>query len=164
MEFQNNHKSAGNIQMTFKERIIEKMENEMKITFPATDRNEAFARTVTAAFLVPENPTLSELNDIKTAVSEAVTNAVIHGYHDKKGQVELSCRIKEGLLTVTVRDEGCGIPDVKKAMEAEYTSMEGERSGLGFTFMEVFMDRLFVESVPGKGTCVIMEKKLEGGK
>lgn len=140
------------------------MENEMRITFPAVDRNEAFARTVTAAFLVPENPTLSELNDIKTAVSEAVTNAVIHGYQGKKGQVELYCRIKEGRLTVIVRDEGCGIADVEKAMEAEYTSMEGERSGLGFTFMQVFMDSLRVESALGEGTCVIMEKKLEGGK
>lgn len=140
------------------------MENEMRITFPATDRNEAFARTVTAAFLVPENPTLSELNDIKTAVSEAVTNAVIHGYQGKKGQVELQCRMKEGILTVVVRDEGCGIVDVEKAMEAEYTSMEGERSGLGFTFMQLFMDTLRVESVLGKGTCVTMEKKLEGGK
>lgn len=140
------------------------MENEMRITFPAIDRNEAFARTVTAAFLVSENPTISELNDIKTAVSEAVTNAVIHGYQGKKGEVELSCRIRAEKITIVVRDRGCGIADVKKAMEAEYTSMEGERSGLGFTFMEVFMDSLRVESVLGEGTCVTMEKKLEGGK
>ena len=138
------------------------MENRMSLTFPAMDKNEAFARTAVSAFLIPENPTISELNDIKTAVSEAVTNAVIHGYPEEKGEVRLDCRMEEGWFYVEVRDCGCGIPDVKKAMEAEYTTREGERSGLGFTFMEVFMDRLSVQSQTGKGTTVLMAKRLEG--
>lgn len=130
-------------------------------------RNEEFARVVVAVFMSRLNPTLEELDDVKTAVSEAVTNAVIHGYEGKEGVVELEARAEnegaEQWLTVIVRDTGVGIRDVRRAMEPMYTTdRTGMRSGMGFSFMEAFMDEVKVESVPGQGTTVIMKKMIGG--
>ena len=126
-------------------------------------RNEEFARVVVAVFMSRLNPTLEEMDDVKTAVSEAVTNAIIHGYRKKPGKVYITCSISGRELTVTVRDEGVGIDNLKKAMEPMYTTDKtGERSGMGFSFMEAFMDRLEVESCPGKGTTVRMKKRIGG--
>lgn len=126
-------------------------------------RNEEFARVVVAVFMSRMNPTLEELDDVKTAVSEAVTNAVIHGYQNQGGKVGIACSIAGNELTVTVWDQGRGIADLKKAMEPMYTTdQSGERSGMGFSFMEAFMDHLEVESCPGKGTTVRMKKRIGG--
>ncbi len=124
-------------------------------------KNEEFARVVAAVFMSRLNPTLEEVDDVKTAVSEAVTNAVIHGYGGGEGTIsmEIGADEEERKLYIVVQDEGRGIADVKKAMEPMFTTdPSGERSGMGFSFMEAFMDRLEVESAPGKGTCVRMEK------
>lgn len=124
-------------------------------------KNEEFARVVTAVFMSRMNPTLEEIDDVKTAVSEAVTNAEIHGYQGKTGIIELEVAIEEKILTVTVRDTGIGIRDVRRAMEPLYTTDKtGERSGMGFSFMEAFMDEVHVDSELGKGTCVIMKKEI----
>ena len=140
-----------------------KAENEMTLTFPSRSANEAFARAAVACFAAQLDPNLEELNDIKTAVSEAVTNAVIHGYRGQEGKIYLSATAweKEQLLSVTVRDEGVGIRDVEQAMEPMFTTCpEDGRSGMGFSFMEAFMDRVEVVSAPGKGTSVTMKKKI----
>lgn len=138
------------------------MNNHMTMTFDAVSANEAFARMVVSAFLVAENPTIEEVTDVKTAVSEAVTNAVIHGYENKRGSVTMTCAIDEKLLTIIVQDYGKGIADIHKAREPFFTTKpEMERSGLGFAFMETFMDGLEVISEPGHGTTVIMTKKLK---
>ena len=109
------------------------------------------------------NPTLEEIDDVKTAVSEAVTNAVIHGYQGEKGRIYIEAERKGTLLTLSIRDEGVGIADLKKAMEPMYTSdTTGERSGMGFSFMEAFMDEVAVESKPGQGTKVTMKKRIGG--
>ena len=127
--------------------------NNMKVEFEALPENEGFARVAVAAFLTPLNPTLEEIEDVKTAVSEAVTNAVIHGYKEQGGTIEISC--------VLEKDQGCGIENVEQAMEPMFTTRPDlERSGMGFSFMEAFMDCLEVESTVGQGTRVIMEKKL----
>lgn len=124
-------------------------------------KNEEFARVVTAVFMSRMNPTLEEIDDVKTAVSEAVTNAEIHGYQGKMGIIELEVTIEEQTLTVAVRDTGTGIRDIRRAMEPLYTTDKtGERSGMGFSFMEAFMDEVRVDSEPGKGTCVIMKKEI----
>ena len=124
-------------------------------------RNEEFARVVTAVFLSRLNPTLEELDDVKTAVSEAVTNAVIHGYGGEHGIVRLEGWTEEQEFTVRVRDEGRGIRNIQQAMEPMFTTdTTGERSGMGFSFMEAFMDQVQVESEPGKGTIVTMKKKI----
>lgn len=124
-------------------------------------KNEEFARVVTAVFMSRMNPTLEEIDDVKTAVSEAVTNAEIHGYQGGTGIIELEVTIEEKILTVAVRDTGIGIRDVRRAMEPLYTTDKtGERSGMGFSFMEAFMDEVHVESEPGKGTSVIMKKEI----
>lgn len=139
------------------------MTNEIKVEFDACSTNEAFARVAVAAFMTPLNPTLEEIADVKTAVSEAVTNAIIHGYDGIKGKVMLHCRIDERLLHIEVRDNGRGIEDVPRAMEPLFTTKpEQERSGMGFSFMEAFMDGLWVQSGVGTGTTVIMEKKIAG--
>ena len=140
-------------------------ENEMKISFDALSVNEAFARITVAAFVAPLNPTLEEISDIKTAVSEAVTNAIIHGYDElkpgEKKQVYMECRICGDVLLVEIKDEGKGIEDIEKAMQPLFTTKpELERSGMGFAFMEAFMDDLEVESVVGSGTVITMKKKL----
>ena len=124
-------------------------------------RNEEFARVVTAVFLSRLNPTLEELDDVKTAVSEAVTNAVIHGYEGKDGTVRLEGKTEGNIFTIQVQDQGKGIVNIKRAMEPMFTTdTTGERSGMGFSFMEAFMDQVQVESEPGKGTTVTMKKKI----
>ena len=138
------------------------MENHMTVTFDAISENEAFARMVVSAFMVGANPTVGEVDDVKTAVSEAVTNAVIHGYDKKTGNVMMRCSMKENLLTICVQDFGKGILDIKKAREPFYTTKpELERSGMGFAFMETFMDSVDVMSVLGVGTTVTMTKCLQ---
>ena len=139
--------------------------NEMKIEFGSDPRNESFARVVVASFMTRTNPTLEEVADVKTAVSEAVTNSIIHGYGQKEGTIEIRAYIEERKLYIEITDYGCGIEDVEKAMEPMYSqSVRGtERSGMGFCFMEAFMDELTVESEPGKGTTVKMAKKIGAG-
>lgn len=136
--------------------------NKMKIMFLSIPENESFARVAVSAFSVQLNPTLDILADIKTAVSEAVTNAIVHGYKDKMGIVEVEAMLrKDGVLCLSVADEGCGIGDVEEAMQPFFTTQpEKERSGMGFSVMQTFMDSVKVYSVPGEGTKVIMEKKL----
>lgn len=137
------------------------MKNEMKLIIPSCSENERFARTVCAAFLLELDPTLEELSEIKTAVSEAVTNAIIHGYNSYDGQVEITGEITDRTVTYTIKDNGCGIEDIEKAREPLYTGKpDGERSGMGFSIMEAFMDTLVVESTPGKGTAITMSKRL----
>ena len=135
--------------------------NYIKMEFPARSANEGFARSAAAAFASQMDPTLEELGDIKTAVSEAVTNAIVHAYPDSIGTVFMRLRILEGnMLEITVRDKGCGIPNVEKAMEPMYSTGGEERSGMGFTIMDSFMDGLRVRSAPGKGTTVTMAKRI----
>lgn len=136
--------------------------NQMKLTFPAKSVNEGFARAAVSAFVAVLDPTVEELVDLRTAVSEAVTNCIVHAYRDTAGDIRLSCKLFEGgRVTVTVKDAGCGIDDVSKAREPLFTSQPGsERSGLGFTVMESFCDRVRVRSTPGKGTTVTLEKRM----
>ena len=137
------------------------MRNTMLIKIPSRSENERFARTVCAAFLIELDPTLEEMSEIKTAVSEAVTNAVIHGYNSQAGEITITGEISERTVTYTISDNGCGIKDIDKAREPLYTGKpESERSGMGFSIMEAFMDELKVESEPGKGTKITMTKRL----
>ena len=141
------------------------MKNEMRMEFDAVSENEGFARVAAAAFVTPLDPTLEEAADIKTAVSEAVTNAVIHAYPDwpvdQPRKVEMKCAVDGDVLQIEIKDYGIGIPDVEKAMEPLYsTCPDKDRSGMGFAFMEAFMDDLEVESSVGQGTVVRMKKKL----
>lgn len=137
------------------------MKNKMQVTFDAKSVNEGFARVAVAAFLTQLDPTLDEIADVKTAVSEAVTNAIIHGYEEREGTVHLSCVIEGVEALITVEDFGVGMADIRKAMEPFYTTKpELERSGMGFAFMEAFMDDIQVESKPGVGTKVTMAKKI----
>ena len=136
--------------------------NEIRLDFPAIAENESLARMVVSAFMVPLNPTLEELADVKTAVSEAVTNAIVHGYCGKGGIVRLraDCR-EDGMITVDVTDKGCGIADISRARQPFFTTLDSEeRSGMGFTVMESFMDMVEVHSTPGKGTMVRLQKQL----
>lgn len=140
---------------------MNQINNQMMVEFDSISKNESFARVVVAAFVARLNPTMDEIADIKTAVSEAVTNSIIHGYENKDGRIRIETRIVDDIVTVIVTDYGVGITDVKKAMEPMYTSKpELERSGMGFAFMEAFMDELFVESTPGKGTVITMRKMI----
>jgi stage II sporulation protein AB (anti-sigma F factor) len=135
--------------------------NEMKLEFESKSQNESFARTVVAAFATQLDPTIEELADIKTAVSEAVTNSIIHGYANSIGVVTMHCIIEGNELMVEIKDEGTGIENIEKAMEPLYTTRpELERSGMGFSFMEAFMDELQVVSELGHGTLVRMRKKV----
>jgi stage II sporulation protein AB (anti-sigma F factor) len=136
--------------------------NEIKCTMPSLSVNESTARAVVSSFLVQINPTVEELSDIRTAVSEAVTNSVVHGYRGTKGIIEITVRLlAHREIYIRIKDKGCGINDVKQAMEPLFTTApEEERSGLGFSVMESFMDSLSVKSTVGKGTTVIMRKKL----
>ncbi|MEA5040149.1 MAG: anti-sigma F factor [Clostridiaceae bacterium] len=135
--------------------------NQMTVRFPSRSVNEGFARSAAAAFAAQLDPTLEQLYDLKTAVSEAVTNAIVHAYPDRVGPVTMTVRIfGDGTVEITVRDRGIGISDVKKAREPMYTTGGAERSGMGFTIMESFMDGLSVRSTPGKGTTIRMRKKL----
>ncbi|MEG0770125.1 MAG: anti-sigma F factor [Ruthenibacterium sp.] len=135
--------------------------NTMKITFPSRSVNEAFARSAIAAFASQADPTLDEIADVKTAVSEAVTNCIVHAYKDNLGPITVTAALyQNGRLTVLVADKGCGIPDVKQAMEPLFTTGGQERAGLGFAVMESFMDIVRVRSVSGKGTRVTLVKLL----
>ena len=136
-------------------------ENKMRLVFDGISENESFARMAVAAFAVQLNPTMNELADIKTAVSEGVTNAIVHGYEGKGGDVEIRADITGNLLHIEIIDEGIGIENVSLAMEPFYTTRaDEERSGMGFSVMESFMDKLTVRSTVGKGTVITMRKKL----
>lgn len=141
------------------------MKNKMSIIFDGISENEGLARIVAASFATNLNPTLEEIADIKTAVSEAVTNAIVHGYENEDGQVTMNLIIEGDKLYIEIIDNGCGIEDTKKAMEPMYTTKpEQERTGMGFVFMEVFMDELTVDSTLGEGTRVKMVKTIWGSK
>ncbi|MDY3929718.1 MAG: anti-sigma F factor [Clostridia bacterium] len=138
------------------------MENRIKLEFVNKSCNENLARMVAAAFVMPLDPTCEELSEIKTAISEAVTNAIIHGYEDSVGKVCMEGKIDGNTVEFKITDKGCGIPDISKAMEPLYTGKpELERSGLGFTIMESFMDKIEVTSTPGVGTSVTMKKVIK---
>ncbi|HJA99823.1 MAG TPA: anti-sigma F factor [Candidatus Mediterraneibacter merdavium] len=139
--------------------------NEMEIRFDSRSANEGFARVAVASFLTQLNPTVEEVADVKTAVSEAVTNAIIHGYENEIHKVHIRCRIEENIFMVEVRDQGRGIENIEEAMQPMYTTKpEQDRSGMGFAFMEAFMDSVEVESEPGKGTVVRMKKAIGKGR
>lgn len=136
--------------------------NRMHLEFDSKSENERFARVTAAAFAAQLNPIMEELSDIKTAVSEAVTNAIVHGYEGMEGTVYMDGEIEGKKIKLTIRDTGVGIADVNKAMEPLFTTKPNEeRAGMGFMFMEAFMDELQVISAPGKGTTVMMEKTIE---
>ena len=137
--------------------------NEMKLNFPSKSSNESFARVAVSAFIAALDPTIDELADIKTAVSEAVTNCIVHAYADTIGTVYIHAKILENRkISIRIRDNGCGIPDIKQAMEPMFTTCDtGERAGLGFAVMQSFMDKVKVSSTPGRGTRVTMSKQLE---
>ena len=140
----------------------EKCENEMKLEFISKSSNEAFARVAVAAFAAQLDPTIEELADIKTAVSEAVTNSIIHGYEDKQGLIKVICRIKENKIIIEISDKGKGIEDIEAAKEPLYTTKPNlERSGMGFTIIESFMDSMEIESILGLGTKVTMTKTIK---
>ncbi len=137
--------------------------NIMKLEFLSSSENERFARSVISAFVLELDPTVQEMSEIKTAVSEAVTNAVIHGYGEGIGKIVMEGAIKEDMVEIKISDRGKGIEDIELAMEPMYTEApEAERSGLGFTIMQTFMDEVEVESVVGRGTRVIMRKRVKG--
>ena len=145
-----------------------KANNEVTLAFPSRSSNEGFARAAVSCFAAQMDPTLNELEDIKTAVSEAVTNAIVHAYPDTLGKVELKLRLYPGNeLELIVRDWGVGIPDIEQARTPLFTTGNEERSGMGFTIMESFMDSVKIRSTPGKGTTVTMRKRFAlraGGK
>ena len=135
--------------------------NEMNVEFDSIAKNESFARVIVASFITSTNPTFEEVSDIKTAVSEAVTNAIIHGYENKQGKIRIRTVVEDRSVYIEVIDRGVGIGEIKQAMEPLFTTKpEEERSGMGFSFMEAFMDRLEVESEMGKGTVVKMWKEI----
>ena len=137
------------------------MNNYIKAEFNSKTINEGLARIIASGFIMPLDPTIETLTDVKTAISEAVTNAVIHGYGDKEGSVYLEMILEDKNLTVKIHDDGVGIPDINKAKEPLYTTKpDSDRSGMGFTVMESFMDSLHIESEQGMGTTVVMTKKL----
>lgn len=142
-----------------------KFENYMVLDFPSKSTNEAFARSAVACFAAQMDPTLEELGDIRTAVSEAVTNCIVHAYPDELGVITLRCRIlKDNVLDIVVKDRGVGIPDIIKAKQPMFTTGGADRSGMGFTIMENFMTSLTVSSEPGKGTTVHMRRRLQRRK
>lgn len=138
-----------------------KKKNTMEVRFPSKSINEGFARAVVSSFLLQLDPTINQLTDIKTAVSEAVTNCIVHGYEDTSGIICIRGEIREdNTVVVKIRDKGRGIPDIKKAMEPLFTTGGEERAGLGFAVMESFMDKVKVTSKEGKGTTVTLYKKI----
>ena len=138
-----------------------KANNEVTLAFPSRSSNEGFARAAVSCFAAQMDPTLNELEDIKTAVSEAVTNCIVHAYPDRLGKVSMRLRLfEDNTLEIQVKDWGVGIADVEQARQPLYTTGTEERSGMGFTIMESFMDRLVVRSTPGRGTTVVMRKRL----
>ena len=139
-----------------------KFGNYMILDFPSKSSNEAFARSAVACFAAQLDPTMEELGDIRTAVSEAVTNCIVHAYPDQLGNITLRCRIlKDNVLDIVIKDKGVGIPDVEQAMRPTYTTGGTDRSGMGCTMMESFMTDLEISSKPGKGTTVHMRRKLQ---
>ena len=137
-------------------------ENEMQLKFISNSNNEAFARISVAAFVAQLDPTVEEISDIKTAVSEAVTNSIIHGYEDSEGEVIVNCKISGETITIEVSDSGKGIENIEEARKPLYTSKPNlERSGMGFTIMESFMDEMKIESIVGLGTKVTMKKTIK---
>lgn len=136
------------------------MKDEIKLVMPSRSANEGFARVAVAAFVARLDPTIEELNDIKTAVSEAVTNCIVHAYKEKIGNIYITAIIDGDNVKIRIRDRGCGIPDVEQAMEPLFTTGGEERAGLGFAVMESFTDKLKVRSSVGKGTTVTMSKKI----
>ena len=138
--------------------------NEIRLVFPGKSENEGLARAAVSGFLAPMDPTLEELSDIKTAVSEAVTNAIVHGYRDTIGQVQLTAtRFEGGLVVLKIKDRGRGIEDVEQARQPLFTTApQEERAGLGFAIMETFMERVRVRSTPGKGTTVLLARTVRG--
>ena len=142
-----------------------KFENYMTLEFPSRSTNEAFARSAVACFAAQMDPTLEELGDIRTAVSEAVTNCIVHGYPDQLGIITLRCRIlKDNILDIVVKDQGVGIVDIEQARKPMFTTGGNERSGMGFTIMESFMTTFDVKSRPGKGTVVHMRRRIQKRK
>ena len=140
----------------------DKFDNEMKLEFISKSSNEAFARVAVASFAAQLDPTIEELADIKTAISEAVTNSIIHGYEDKQGLIKIICRLKENKIIIEISDSGKGIEDIETAKEPLYTTKPNlERSGMGFTIMESFMDSMEIESILGLGTKVTMVKEIK---
>ena len=139
-----------------------KSENEMKIQFLSRSSNEGFARVAVASFISQLDPTLDEISDIKTIVSEAVTNSIVHGYKEGLGVIYIHTKLfKGGKISITVKDKGCGIEDIEQAMEPLYTSCDtGERAGMGFTIMQSFTDNMKIYSQMGKGTKVVLERRL----
>lgn len=138
-----------------------KIINEMNVSFESRSVNESFARSAVSAFLVQLDPTISELADIKTAVSEAVTNCIVHGYGNRIGTIYINMKISDnGKVTVKIKDKGCGIENIEQAMEPLFTTGGDDRAGLGFAVMQSFMDKVKVTSRPGKGTVVTMEKNI----
>ncbi len=135
--------------------------NKFSMTLPSVSVNESFARAVISAFVVQLDPTIDELADIKTAVSEAVTNCIVHAYKEQFGNIYINAEIKsDHTLTIKIRDKGCGIDNIEQAMEPLYTTAGGERAGLGFAVMQSFMDGVKVRSAVGKGTTVVMKKRI----
>lgn len=145
-----------------KQRIV----NELKMTFPSLSENERFSRVAISGFLAQLDPRIDQLSDIKTAVSEGVTNCIVHAYRDTVGEIFMQVRITDNRrVYIKIRDKGCGIPDIEKAMEPLFTTApEEERAGLGFAVMESFMDKIKVRSKEGKGTTLVMEKVLKSRK
>ena len=142
-----------------------KFENYMILDFPSKSTNEAFARSAVACFAAQMDPTIDELGDIRTAVSEAVTNCIVHAYPDAIGMITLRCRIlKDHVLDIVIKDRGVGIPDLEKAKQPMFTTGGADRSGMGFTIMESFMTSLKVTSEQGKGTTIHMRRKLQRRK
>ena len=142
-----------------------KFENYMILEFPSKSSNEAFARSAVSCFAAQLDPTMEELGDIRTAVSEAVTNAIVHGYPDELGIISLRCRIlKDNVLDIVIKDRGAGISDIEQARRPMFTTGGSDRSGMGFTIMESFMTNLEISSQPGKGTTVHMRRKLQRRK
>lgn len=140
---------------------MNRMDNYVTLEFLSRSNNESFARISVSGFAAQLDPTLDELGDIKTAVSEAVTNAIVHAYPDALGKIVIKMRILENnVLAISVRDWGCGIDNVDRARQPMYTTGGAERSGMGFTIMESFMDSIKVKSAPGKGTTVTMRKRI----
>ena len=139
------------------------VKNKFTLTFPARSSNESFARACVSAFAVQLDPTIEEISDIKTAVSEAVTNSIVHAYKEQPlGKIYITAELLENnSIKIKIRDKGCGIEDIKKAMEPLYTSLGGERAGLGFAVMQSFMDSVKVTSSVGKGTGIVMVKKIK---
>lgn len=138
------------------------MNNEFKLTVESKSINEAFCRVVVSSFVTPLDPTIEELADLKTAVSEAVTNAIVHGYKDTSGKLYITGQITDDIVKIKIADKGVGIEDVKLAMTPLYTTGESDRAGLGFTVMQSFCDRIKVSSSLNKGTTVILTKKIQG--